>query len=107
MQRRHFPLFAAEGTAGGGGADAGSSGAAAGQEGGSGSAPWYKGVDQETVGFWQNKGLELDDPAKFATKLTEQYRAAERHIGVPPDRIIRLPEKNDDVQGWNGVWQRL
>ena len=68
---------------------------------------WHTGVDTDTLGFWQNKGLPLDDPKALASKLTEQYRAAERHIGAPPDRIIRLPEKPDDVAGWNAVHSKL
>jgi hypothetical protein len=69
--------------------------------------PWHNGIEAETLGFWQNKGLPLENPKDFAAKLTEQYRSLEKHIGVPADRILRLPEKAEDVAGWDGVYQRL
>jgi len=68
---------------------------------------WHAGVEAETLGFWQNKGYDLADPKAFALKLTEHYRAAEKHIGAPPDRLIRLPDKPEDTAGWNGVYERL
>lgn len=54
-------------------------------------AAWHNGVEPELLGFWQNKGLPLDDPKAFGVKLTELYRGAEKFIGAPPDRIVRLP----------------
>lgn len=75
--------------------------------GGGGGDVWHKGIEAETVGFWQNKGLDISDPKALTLKLTEQYRAAEKHIGAPADRILRLPEKADDVAGWSAVHERL
>jgi hypothetical protein len=69
--------------------------------------PWHNGVDPDTLGWWQNKGYDITDPVKFAGGITKQYRELEKNIGVPPDRIIRLPEKPDDLAGWNGVYSRL
>lgn len=70
-------------------------------------APWHQGIDADTLGFWQNKGLDTADPKVLAAKLTEQYRGLEKHIGAPPERIIRLPDKTDDKAGWDGVWSKL
>jgi hypothetical protein len=69
--------------------------------------PWHQGVEAETLGFWQNKGYDLTDQKAFATKITEHYRNAEKHLGVPQDRILRLPEKADDADGWKAIHQRL
>jgi hypothetical protein len=69
--------------------------------------PWHAGIEADTLGFWQNKGYPVDDPKALAGKLTEQYRSLEKHIGAPADRILRLPEKTDDVAGWNGIYSRL
>ncbi len=69
--------------------------------------PWHQGIEAETLGFWQNKGYDLADPKAFATKITEHYRNAEKHLGVPQDRLLRLPEKPDDADGWKTVYQRL
>jgi hypothetical protein len=69
--------------------------------------PWHQGIEAETLGFWQNKGYDLADPKVFATKITEHYRNAEKHLGVPQDRLLRLPDKPDDADGWKTVYQRL
>jgi hypothetical protein len=56
------------------------------------------------LGFWQNKGLPLDDPKAFGIKLTEQYRAAEKFIGVPPDQVVKLPKadaKPEDIRAFH------
>jgi hypothetical protein len=58
------------------------------------SATWHDGVDAQTLGWWQNKGLDYANPKDFALALTEQYRAAERHIGTPPDQLLRIPQPN-------------
>jgi hypothetical protein len=70
--------------------------------------PWHQGIaDADTIGAWTNKGLDMADPAKLAVELTKHWKAAERHVGVPADRLLRLPEKPDDTAGWNTVWQKL
>jgi hypothetical protein len=53
---------------------------------------WHEGTLPEVIGFWQNKGYDITSPKALAEKLTEQYRAAEKHIGAPPDQILRLPK---------------
>jgi hypothetical protein len=108
MQRRYFPLFAAEGTGsgGGGGESSGGSAAAAGAD--SGTKPWHDGkLDAELIGHAQNKQWDISDPAKVATEALKAHRSLEKHFGVPENRLIKLPEKPEDEAGWNGVWQRL
>lgn len=70
-------------------------------------AKWYDGVDAEVLGFWQNKGLPLDDPKAFGAKLTEQYRAAEKFIGVPPDQVVRLPKADANPADLRAFYERL
>lgn len=70
-------------------------------------AAWHAGVEAETLGFWQNKGYDVTDPKALATKLTEHYRAAERHIGAPPDQIIRMPKADARPEEIAAMWQRL
>lgn len=61
-------------------------------------APWYGDkIPAETLGLWQNKGIDAKDPVAVATRLTEFYRNAERHIGAPPEEMIRLPRANADT----------
>jgi hypothetical protein len=64
-------------------------------------------VPNETLGWWQNKGLELGNPKDFALRLTEQYRAAERHIGVPPDQLLRIPQPNASEADRRAFYTRL
>jgi hypothetical protein len=74
---------------------------------GGGAKPWHDGVEPEVLGFWQNKGLPLDDPKTFASKLTEQYRAAEKHIGAPPDQLVRLPKADSKPEEISAFRQRI
>lgn len=89
-----------------GGADAAAAAAAASAAAGA-AKPWHDGIEAETVGFWQNKGYDLKDPKALATKLTEQYRAAEKHIGAPPDQILRIPKADARPEEIAAFRQRL
>lgn len=69
---------------------------------------WHEGkADADTIGYWQNRGLKLDDPGTLALEMTKAAREAQRFVGAPPERLIRLPEKADDEAGWKSVYQRL
>lgn len=69
---------------------------------------WHEGkVDAETLGFWQNKGYDVTDPAKVATELTKQYRAAEKFIGAPPDQILKMPKADAPPEDLRAFYQRL
>lgn len=70
-------------------------------------AAWHEGVAPEVKGFWQNKGLPLDDPKAFGTKLTELYQQAEKFIGVPPDRLLRMPAPDAKPEDIRAFQQRL
>lgn len=72
--------------------DAAAASAAAAAAAAAGAKPWHDGVDPAVKGFWETKGLKLDDPKAFGTKLTELYQQAEKFIGAPPDQIVRLPK---------------
>jgi len=69
--------------------------------------PWHHGADAEMVGFWQNKGYDLTDPLKFASGITEQYRAAEKHLGAPANEMLRIPKANAQSADLAAFWQRL
>lgn len=68
---------------------------------------WHEGVAPEVKGFWQNKGLPLDDPKAFGTKLTELYQQAEKFIGAPPDQIVRLPKPDAKPEDIRAYYERL
>lgn len=68
-------------------------------------APWYGEIPadrpQEFRDWIQNKGFK--DPLS----ALESYHNAEKLLGAPADRIIRLPGPTDDAAAWEGVWNRL
>lgn len=69
---------------------------------------WYEGkADAETIGHWDNKGWKKDDPIAVALEATKQARELQKHFGVPPEQLIKLPSKPDDEAGWKAVRQRL
>lgn len=68
---------------------------------------WHDGVDAEVKGFWQNKGLPLDNPKEFGLKLTELYRGAEKFIGAPPDQLVKLPKADAKPEDIRAFYERL
>jgi hypothetical protein len=70
-------------------------------------APWHQGIEADTLGFWQNKGLKLEDPKVLASELTKQYRQLESHIGAPPDQILRMPKADAKPEDVKAFWLRL
>ena len=72
-------------------------------------SPWFTGkVDAETIGFWQNKGLDVNDPHAVANGITRFYREAESKLGAPAAQLIRLPaDPAKDHEAMKAVWQRL
>jgi hypothetical protein len=69
--------------------------------------PWHDGVDAEVLGHWQNKGWKVDDPKEIALAATKQAREAERHFGVPVDRLLKLPAADAKPEEWAALHQRL
>lgn len=62
---------------------------------------WYSGFeDPELRGFAELKGWK--DPAT----AVGSYRQLEQHIGVPPERLLKLPEKADAPE-WAGIREKL
>lgn len=60
---------------------------------------WHNGVDAGVMAAWQNKGYDLADPLKTATQMWTQYVNLEGHLGVPADRLVRLPKDAADAAG--------
>jgi hypothetical protein len=71
-------------------------------------APWYEGkADAEILGYIENKGWKKDDPIEVAIQATKQARELQRHYGVPPEQLLKLPKDASDTAGWNEVNKRL
>lgn len=75
--------------------------AGAGEGGQGGETKWFSSFENaELRGFAENKGWK--DPGA----AVESYRQLEKTIGVPPERLLRLPEKADDP-GWGAIKEKL
>lgn len=62
---------------------------------------WTTGLNDDMKGYVQNKGFK--DPVS----VLESYRNYEKLMGVPQDRLLKLPEKAEDAEGWKGIYNRL
>lgn len=69
--------------------------------------PWFDGADPEIVGHFQNRGLSDKTASVAAIEMAKAHRAAEALIGLPAERLIRLPADAGDSEGWRAVHQRL
>lgn len=70
--------------------------------------PWYDGkLDAELLGHIENKGWKKDDPIDVAINATKQARELQKHFGVPPDQLLKLPKDTADEAGWKAVRERL
>lgn len=79
---------------------------AVGAGGGDINQPWYTGVDQETVGYLQNRGLDKQDAKAAALAAIKSHREAEKLLGAPADQMIRLPKDGNDP-AWRSVHHKL
>lgn len=71
---------------------------------------WYQGVegvDSEVIGHIQNRGLDKLTPVQAAISAVKAHREAEKFVGVPANRLIRLPEDPNNADAMKDVYQRL
>jgi hypothetical protein len=61
---------------------------------------WTTGLNDEMKGFVQSKGFK--DPAS----VLDSYRNLEKFHGVPQERLLKLPEKEEGPE-WDPVYERL
>lgn len=64
------------------------------------SPDWITGLSDELKGYAQTKGFK--DPAA----VLDSYRGLEKTIGVPPERILKMPENMDTPEG-RAIYERL
>lgn len=62
---------------------------------------WTSGLNDDLKGYVQTKGF------KDTTAVLDSYRNLEKLMGAPKERLVRLPEKDDDAEGWSQVFERL
>lgn len=82
-------------------------------EGGTGAGdppppPWYQGkLDDVMIGHLQNRGWHDKPVETVAIEALRAHKEAEGYIGVPANRIIKLPATPDDKDGWKSVHAKL
>jgi hypothetical protein len=53
---------------------------------------WHAGLDTELIGHANNKGWKLDDPKEAFGAAAKVARDLERHFGVPPEQLLKMPK---------------
>lgn len=69
--------------------------------------PWYDGAPAEDVGYLQNRGLDKVTAREAALATAKAHREAEKLIGAPADKIIRLPNDLNDAVALREIRTRL
>lgn len=94
---------AGAGAAGGSGAAGGAAGAGA----AGGTPAWHTGIDAGLIGHAQNKGWDMTDPVKAFSAAALAHEGAQKLIGLPPEKVLRMPEASADAAQLDAFWQRL
>lgn len=72
-------------------------------------ASWFvtAGADTETQGYLSNRGWDKLPPEKAALEAIKAHRNAEKLLGGPADRLMRIPTDPADSDGWGKVYTAL
>lgn len=69
-------------------------------------ATWYETFDDETKGYITSRGLDKKTAEEAVVETIKSHRNAEAKLGVPSDKLVKLPEP-DDAEGTKALWQKL
>lgn len=87
---------------GDGGTGGSGAGGSAGASGGSaGTTDWTSTLNDDLKGFVQTKGFK--DPGA----VLDSYKNLEKLMGAPRERLMTIPDKDDDKAGWDNIYSRL
>lgn len=70
-------------------------------------ASWFEGIAGEDLGYLQNRGLDKMGAREAFLATAKAHREAEKLIGAPADKLIRLPKDAADAEGWSTLYSRL
>lgn len=68
---------------------------------------WYDGLPTEDLGYLQNRGLDKGDVKSALLATMKAHREAERLIGAPSDKVVRLPKDSNDVEAIANLYTKL
>lgn len=102
IKRKRY-VYAEQATGGdGGGAGSGSAGSPPVATGGGEGGNWYSGfTTPELRGLVENKGWKGPEDA------VKSYSELQKYVGMPKERLMTLPERDDDAAGWNAIYSKL
>lgn len=67
---------------------------------------WYEGLDADHQATVAAKGWNKPLTPEIAVAIAQAHRAAEKHIGVPADQLLRLPKDATDP-AYQGIYDRV
>lgn len=67
---------------------------------------WFATAPQEVQDWMITKGVQGDLTPDVALNAFNGWRSAEKLIGVPADRVVKLPA-DDNVEAWGEVFNKL
>jgi hypothetical protein len=67
---------------------------------------WWADLEDETKGYLQNKGWDKLNEKEAVHEMFKSYRDAEKKLGIPADRVLRMPSQ-EDTQGWKTLYEKL
>lgn len=70
-------------------------------------AAWHAALPADIVGVAQNKNWDMTDPAKAFEAAAKAYSGAQALVGLPPEKVLRMPEGSADAATLDAFWQRL
>lgn len=70
-------------------------------------ATWYSGFDADTQAHVQNRGWDKLQPNDALTQAIKAHREAEKLIGVPAEKVLRLPKDINDKEGYGRIFNAL
>jgi hypothetical protein len=68
--------------------------------------PWHTGLEGEVLGYVQNRGLDKLGAKDAALAAIEAHRNAEKMLGIPSDKVLRLPDQGDS-EAWGKFYDSL
>ena len=68
---------------------------------------WSSAFEGETLGWLQNRGITGKPVNEALQNLVEGFRATEQRLGVPADRVLRLPVDPSAEGAMDEVYARL
>lgn len=64
---------------------------------------WFDGVDAETKGYIENRGLDKLDAKAAALSAINAHREATKKLGAKPEDLFRTPKDAADQEAWDRI----